>query len=158
MIRPTNSAKAGTPIAASIAAEPRSSRPDHGAVTCSTGTLALCVMRTFQPGMTLRLKPLTVTVAVVAVRFALVEVPVSTSSPPASSRKSLAAPTPSDSRALLGAGGSGALLRGGDRDRPGVVVERGLHAQEHDREECGQQDDELDRDRAPLAASPAAAT
>src|SRR5204862_332829 len=50
-----------------LVARPRAS---HGAVTCSTGTVALCVMRTFQPGMTLRLKPLTVTVAVVAVRFA----------------------------------------------------------------------------------------
>ena len=60
--------------------------------------------------------------------------------------------------ALLGAGGSGALLRCGNGDRLGVVVERGLHAQEHDREECGQEDDELDRNRAPVAAQPAAAT
>ena len=80
----------------------------------------------------------------------LVEVPVSTSSPPASAMKSLAAPTPSDSRPCSAAGGSGALLRGRDRDRSGVVEERGLHPQEHDREERGQQDHELDRHRAPL--------
>ena len=44
-----------------------------------------------QPGMTLRLCPRTVTVAVVAVRLAVAVAPASTSSPPASSTNALAA-------------------------------------------------------------------
>src|SRR3546814_17813270 len=50
-------------------------------------------------------------------------------------------------------GCSGALLRGGDRDRSGVVVERGLHPQEEHREQSRQQDHEFDRDRTTLIPS-----
>ena len=164
MIRPTNSAKAGTPIAASIAAEPRSSRRAHGvpaalgAVSRSTGTVALCVIRTFHPGITLRLKPVTVTVAVVAVRLALVEVSGEYVVAAGFGDEVVGRADAVGLATLLGAGRSGALLRSRDRHRPRVVEERGLHPQEHDREERGQQDDELDRDRAPLVAPPGAAT
>jgi hypothetical protein len=44
---------------------------------------------------------------------------------------------------VLGSGGAGALLRGRDRRRTGVVEQRGLHPQEHEGEQRGQQDYEL---------------
>lgn len=59
---------------------------------------------------------------------------------------------------MLGARRSGALLRGRGGHGSRVVEERGLHPDEHDREVRGQQDEERDRDRAPVVAPPAAAT
>jgi hypothetical protein len=55
--------------------------------------------------------------------------------------------------ACLRPGCSGTLLCGGNRDRSGVVVERGLHPQEEDREQSRQQDHEFDRDRTTLIPS-----
>ena len=56
--------------------------------------------------------------------------------------------------AVLAGRGLRALLRGSDRHGPGVVEQRGLHPEEHHREQSGQQDDELDRDRAAFVAPP----
>ena len=61
--------------------------------------------------------------------------------------------TPSDCLAVLGAGGASALLCGGDRHRAGVVEQRGLHPEEHHREQGRQQDHELDRHRAAFVPS-----
>ena len=55
---------------------------------------------------------------------------------------------------MLAAGGAGALLRGGDRHGAGVVEQRGLHPEEHHREEGGQQDHELDGRRAAFVPPP----
>ena len=118
MIRPTNRAKAGTPIAASIAAEPRSSRADHGRRSpARRARVALCVMRTFQPGDDAQ--------AEAADRHGgggggpvragggpgqyVVSAGLGDEVVGGADAVGLAA--------LLGAGGSGALLRGGDRDR-----------------------------------------
>ena len=57
--------------------------------------------------------------------------------------------------AVLAGRGLRALLRGGDRDRPGVVEQRGLHPEEHHREQDRQQDHQLDGRRAALTAQAA---
>src|SRR4051812_23944264 len=75
--------------------EPHGAARAVGEVSRSTGTVALWVILTFQPGITFRLNPVTVTVAVVVVRRAVAEVAGRASSPPASAMKSFAAWTPS---------------------------------------------------------------
>ena len=74
-----------------------------------------------QPGMTLRLRPRTVTETVVAERVAVARDAVRTSRPPASAMNAVAAVTPSDSRPCLAGGGAGAFLGSGDRHGAGVV-------------------------------------
>ena len=78
----------GTPITASMVAEPRSrlpcrSRGFHPVVSRSTGTLALCSTIGDHPGITLNEVPRTVTVAVMIERLADTAVPSMTSAPPA---------------------------------------------------------------------------
>ena len=80
-------------------------------MSLSTGTLALCLTVTCQPGITLSDLPVTMIVAVVVVRDPETLVEVITSDPPASSRKVFAVATP-DSRVPVSLPASGpGLLR-----------------------------------------------
>jgi hypothetical protein len=174
---PTNSAKAGTPIAASIDADPRSSRARNGRMeTLDTSVPTTGPFRIREPTGGCRQS------------FDRDGGALGDRGPPAGDHAQ-AEPVDGDRRRgrrpvgggrggdedvvaagvrhesgggadpvgglpVLAARGPGALLGGRDGDRAGVVVQRGLHPEEHDREQGGQHDDQLDRDRAALVVPP----
>ena len=121
----------------------------HGPVIRSTGADADCSTRNLMPGITDSAVPRTVTVTVVAVRRPVTVVPVSTS-PPFGLGEAGGGGDPVAGAGVLGGGGGGALLRGGERDRAGVVPDRGLDADEHGGEQQRQQHHQLHRRRPPL--------